>query len=278
MVKKTTDRVIVNYMQNMKKKRFVCSVCGYVHIGDKAPEECPQCHQKGVFVEEKKGLDTNSNIYTIVYAVVMVIIVAVLLAVVSMALAPKQEANIALDKKKQILSSLNLDLKGQDVETLYTQIIKEEELEGSQKIYVATLDGNTKYIIPMDGAGLWGAIWGYIALDEDKNTIYGTYFNHASETPGLGGEITTAKFQNGFVGKHILQNGTVNGLKIVKSEPATEEVQGISGATITSNGVETMINTTLTQYAKFLQEQSIAEDTTNPSNEEEDTYGTLTED
>lgn len=266
----------------MKNKKFVCSVCGYVHIGDKAPEECPQCHQRGVFVEEKtkKGLDTNSNVYTIVYSVIMVVIVAVLLAVVSMALAPKQAANKALDTKKQILSSLNLDLKGQDVDALYAQLIKEQEVEGQLKIYIANLDGNTKYIIPMDGAGLWGAIWGYIALNDDKNTVYGTYFNHASETPGLGGEITTAKFQNGFVGKHILQNGTVTGVKMVKSDPQAEEVQAISGATITSNGVETMINTTLALYAGFLQStdaQSGCNNAINQSNEQEDNYGTLTE-
>ncbi|MCM1035595.1 MAG: FMN-binding protein [Paludibacter sp.] len=257
----------------MKKKKFICSVCGYVHIGDNAPEECPQCHQKGVFVAQKQGLDTNSNVYTMIYATVMVIIVAVLLAVVSMALKPKQDANVELDKKKQILSSLNIDLKGQDVEALYTQIINEQQFEG-KTYYVATLEDATKYIIPMQGAGLWGAIWGYIALDSDKSTIYGTYFNHDSETPGLGGEITTAKFQNGFVGKHITQNGAITDIHIVKSEPTEEEVQGISGATITSGGVETMINNTIADYAAFLQEQApateVETEVTEPSNEEED--------
>ena len=83
----------------MAQKKFVCSVCGYVHIGDKAPEECPQCHQKGVFVEEKKkGLDTNSNVYTMVYATVIVVIVAILLAVVSQVLSPRQQANALLDQ------------------------------------------------------------------------------------------------------------------------------------------------------------------------------------
>ncbi|MCI7575722.1 MAG: NADH:ubiquinone reductase (Na(+)-transporting) subunit C [Bacteroidales bacterium] len=250
----------------MKKKKFVCSVCGYVHIGDKAPEECPLCHQKGVFVEVKqKGLNTNSNVYTIVYATVIVVIVAVLLSVVSMALKPRQEANIALDTKKQILSSLNIDLKGQDVDALYAEVIQEQTLADGQKIYVATLEGATKYIIPMNGAGLWGAIWGYMALDDDKNTIYGTYFNHASETPGLGGEITNPKFQDSFIGKHILHDGQVSGLGIMKPgniAESMEQVDALSGATITSKGVEAMINSTLTAYAQFL--SNTTEEATEP--------------
>ena len=88
----------------MAQKKFVCSVCGYVHYGDAAPEVCPICKQSGVFVEEKKkGIDTNSNTYTIVYSTILVVIVAVLLAVVSQVLSPRQEANILLDKQKQIL-------------------------------------------------------------------------------------------------------------------------------------------------------------------------------
>ena len=91
----------------MAQKKFVCSVCGYVHYGDAAPEVCPQCKQSGVFVEEKKkGIDTNSNTYTIVYSTILVVIVAVLLAVVSQVLSPRQEANILLDKQKQILGAL----------------------------------------------------------------------------------------------------------------------------------------------------------------------------
>ena len=85
----------------MAEKKYVCSVCGYVHIGDKAPEECPQCHQKGVFVEEKKGRNTNGNLYTFAYATVIVVLVAVLLAVVSQVLSPRQQANALLDQQKQ---------------------------------------------------------------------------------------------------------------------------------------------------------------------------------
>ena len=200
-----------------------------------------------------KKIDTNNNVYTIVYATVMVVIVALLLAVVSSALKPKQQANVELDRKKQVLSSLNIDLKQvKDVDALYAQLIEEQDLNGV-KVFVATLeDGSVKYIIPMNGAGLWGAIWGYLALDDDKNTVYGTYFNHESETPGLGGEITTAYFQDRFVGKHIAKEDGY-GVEIVKGEAAGEQVQAISGATITSKGVETMINATLEAYKPFLE-------------------------
>lgn len=210
-------------------------------------------------------LNTNSNVYTIVYATVIVVIVALLLAVVSSALKPKQAQNVELDRKKQVLSSLNIPLKGVDIEKLYEQLIKEQEIEGKQ-VLVATLeDGSVKFIIPMRGAGLWGPIWGYIALDDDKNTIYGTYFNHESETPGLGGEITTEYFQNRFVGKHILSADNY-GVEIVKGETTGEQVQAISGATITSKGVETMINTTLKEYSPFLNTANLTAQQENDDN------------
>lgn len=206
-------------------------------------------------------LDTNSNVYTIIYATVIVVIVALLLAVVSSALKPKQQANIQLDTRKQILSSLNLDLKGQNVDAMYEQMIRIDTLgfttdkagnEVPQIVYVATLkDGATKYIVPMHGAGLWGAIWGYIALNEDKSTIFGTYFNHASETPGLGGEITTKEFQHRFIDKHVVAEGALKMIEIVKGDATDEQVAAISGATITSKGVEAMINTTLDSYKDF---------------------------
>ncbi|MBR1809779.1 MAG: FMN-binding protein [Paludibacteraceae bacterium] len=195
--------------------------------------------------------NTNSNVYTIIYATVIVVIVALLLAVVSSALRPKQQANVELDRKKQVLSSLNIDIKQvNDVDQMYAEVISEQEIDGKQ-VFVAKTDDGTKYIIPMTGAGLWGAIWGYIALDEDRNTVYGTFFNHDSETPGLGGEITTRGFQTRFNGKHIKAADKYQ-MEIVKGEAAGEQVQAISGATITSKGVETMINTTLAEYTEFL--------------------------
>ncbi len=219
-----------------------------------------------------KKLDTNNNVYTIVYAAIMVVIVALLLAVVSSALKPKQQANVELDRKKQVLSSLNIDIKQvKNVDDLYSQVISEQELNGKQ-VFVATLeDGSVKYIIPMHGAGLWGAIWGYMALNDDKNTIYGTFFNHDSETPGLGGEITTRDFQTRFNKKHILGDAGY-AVEIVKGEAAGEQVQAISGATITSKGVETMINTTLEEYKEFLSDkpsEAVESEESITNNEEE---------
>ncbi len=232
-------------------------------------------------------LDTNSNVYTIIYATVIVVIVALLLAVVSSALKPKQQANIQLDTRKQILSSLNLDLKGQDVDALYEQMIKIDTVgqvtdksgnQVPQIVYTATMqDGSVKYIIPMHGAGLWGAIWGYIALNDDKSTIFGTYFNHASETPGLGGEITTEYFQHRFIDKHVVAQGALKLIEIVKGDAEQEQVAAISGATITSKGVEVMINSTLEAYRPFLVVESEESENSEISENSEVSEQTVTE-
>lgn len=200
-------------------------------------------------------IDTNSNVYTIAYATVLVIIVAILLAVVANVLKPKQDANEALDTKKQILASLNLrDLDNKAAEEAYKSQVTEVTCEKcGLSWYEAQIDGAKKYVLPIKGAGLWGGIWGYIALDEDKNTVFGAFFNHSSETPGLGGEIKTKKFQEQFAGKHILDaNGAFVGLGVMKAGQTAEgkeQVDAISGATITSKGVETMILTSIQAYA-----------------------------
>ncbi|MHB9142286.1 MAG: NADH:ubiquinone reductase (Na(+)-transporting) subunit C [Paludibacter sp.] len=232
-------------------------------------------------------MDTNKNGYTLIYATVMVIVVALMLAFVSGALKSTQDKNVRLDKKKQILSSLWINTDGQDADALYKKyIIKElvinfkaEVLSGkpgeafdidikkelSKKledrrlpIYVANVDGKTKYIITLLGTGLWGPIWGYLALDADKNTIFGTYFSHASETPGLGANITEAPFQQQFVGKHILNDKyefvSVAVLKAGQTTKTQEKVDAISGGTITSKGVEKMLLTCLGQYDQFFKQ------------------------
>ena len=203
-------------------------------------------------------MNTNSNTYTIIYASVMVVIVAFLLAFVSSALKSKQDKNIEQKKKKQILSALNVrDIKDADAE--YNKIIKADMLlnqDGSLSenaqgfttafekeakennrlhVFVADVNGEKKYVVPVYGAGLWGAIWGYVALNADKNTIYGTYFSHASETPGLGAEIATDHFQSEFKDKKVMNNDKV-ALSVVKNGHVTDaahEVDGISGGTIT---------------------------------------------
>jgi len=229
-------------------------------------------------------MNTNKNSYTLIYAAVMVIIVALMLAFVSGALREKQDANVKLDKKKQILKSLNVDLEGQDAAALYDKYIvgglvlnsKAEVLSTSKDeafdidvvkelskkledrklpVYVANVDGQTKYIVTLKGTGLWGPIWGYIALNEDKNTVYGTYFSHASETPGLGANIAETPFQKQFIGKHILnsQNEFVS-IAVMKAGHVAEgqdQVDAISGGTITSKAVEKMLRDCLSQYDEF---------------------------
>ncbi len=235
-------------------------------------------------------MNTNKNSYTLIYAVVMVIIVAFLLSFISSALKEKQTENVELDKKKQILSSLRIDLKDQDAEAVYNKYIvngliinSDAELLTESKddafnidivkemtkpldkrelpVYVANVDGQTKYIISLRGAGLWGPLWGYVALDDDKNTIYGVYFLHASETPGLGANIVEPWFQEQFIGKHIL-NDRHEFVSVAVMKPGTradgkDQVDGISGGTITSKGVEDMLYNSLGQYDKFFQQTDL---------------------
>ena len=177
-------------------------------------------------------MNTNSNSYTIIYASVMVVIVAFLLAFVSSSLKDIQNKNQELDTKKQILAALNIrDVK--DAETEYNKYVKgdmlmtvdgnltentdgfsisyEKEAKENNRlhVFVAEVNGETKYVIPVYGAGLWGAIWGYVALNADKDTVYGVYFSHASETPGLGAEIATIAFQNEFSDKKVMKDGLI---------------------------------------------------------------------
>ena len=215
----------------------------------------------------------------------MVIVVALLLALVSSGLKETQTTNVKLDKKKQILSALQINLEDQDAAALYDQYIVKElvvntkaeilsEVRGQAfdidvvketakqledrklPVYVAQMEGQIKYIIPLRGAGLWGPIWGYVALNDDKNTVFGTYFSHASETPGLGAEIALPKFQQEFVGKHILNDRnefvSIAVMKAGQNSDTQEQVDAISGGTITSKGVEAMLLNSIGQYEAFL--------------------------
>ena len=277
----------------MATKKFRCKVCGYVHEGNSAPEKCPMCQAPQSEFEEiveegaaapKKGLNTNSNVYTIVYAAVMVIIVAFLLVFVSQSLKERQTANVINDTKQQILAALELrDLP--DVAGKYDEVIKADNLmkadgslvayngdfntsyksefdNGNLHVFEAVVDGKTKYIIPMNGLGLWGTIWGYIALNDDRSTVYGVYFSHSSETPGLGGEIAGLKFQSRFPGKQVV-NGNEVALQVLKYGKADNsskfEIDGVTGATITSTGVNAMINKVLSAYLPFLTKKAADE-------------------
>ena len=210
--------------------------------------------------------------------VVIITIVSLLLSITSGSLKSFQEDNVRLDTKKQILNSLPGVELGEDAAATYAATIKEYNMldaegnvvktldpvadfdikaeEGQFPMYVAEVNGETKYILPMNGAGLWGAIWGYMALNDDRNTVFGVFFNHAGETPGLGAEIVTENFRNPFIGKHLLNaNNEFVSIAIEKAGTKVEgrdQVDAISGGTITSKGVETMLSTSLGNYEKFL--------------------------
>jgi Na+-transporting NADH:ubiquinone oxidoreductase subunit C len=231
-------------------------------------------------------MKTNSNSYTIVYAAVLVVIVAFLLAFVFQALRPAQEANVALDKQKQILYSLNIrGLQDQAAAAKYKEVVTADEIidangnvvdkgskggtaagfklnsgdfkAGKLAVYVCNVDGQTKYVIPVYGMGLWGPISGYIALNDDKSTIYGAYFNHESETAGLGAEIKdNQKWQEQFQGKKLFKGADRNAIAIsvLKKRDSKDpnSVDAVTGATLTSNGVTDMLHDCLGQYIKFL--------------------------
>lgn len=234
--------------------------------------------------ENKKGLNTNSNSYTIIYSIIIVVLVAFLLAFVFQALKPMQDANVALDKKKQILNSLNIrDLNNEDAAAKYQEVVLADEIideqgnvlekgeqggenngfklnsadfkNGKLALFVCKVDGQTKYVIPVYGMGLWGAINGYVAINADKSTVFGTYFDHDSETAGLGAEIKDNRaWQDQFQSKKLFaQDPHKIALSVSKKveDPATQ-VDGITGATLTSNGVTEMLQTCLGAYMNFL--------------------------
>jgi len=217
-------------------------------------------------------MKTDSNVYTIVYSTVLVVIVAVLLAVVSQVLKPRQEANARLDVQKQILTALNVDFTNADPAAMYDELVKEETIQGANgelPLYVATIGEETKYVLRLKGQGLWGGIWGYMALNDDLNTIYGINFGHESETPGLGGEIVTKDFRSRFFGKKIKNaEGAVVSVAVLKQgkiAEGREQVDAWAGATITSTGVDEMLSKSLNEYVEFL------------TAKEETNYGTVAE-
>lgn len=195
-----------------------------------------------------KKLNTNSNLYIIIYAALMVVIVAFLLAFVSKALQKKSDANVAIDKKAQILASLNLrDIDKDQVEAKYAEVVEKEDLTGDTSIYICKVEGQTKYVVPVSGMGLWGGIWGYIGVNEDRNTVYGAYFSHQSETAGLGALIADQPFQDQFKGKKIFGDDGEVALSVVKVGKKIDGLSddsrcdAITGATLTSDGVDQML-------------------------------------
>ena len=192
-------------------------------------------------------MNTNSNAYIIIYSAILVVIVAFLLAFVYQALKPMQDANVALDVKKQILYSLNIrDLDGAEAEAKYAEVVLEEGDIDGQKIYRCRLDSLGLYVISMKGMGLWGGISGYVSVYEnDGPTVYGAYFNHESETAGLGAEIKDSQaWQEKFIGKKVFKGDLDHvALSVVKKvEDPETQVDCVTGATLTSNGVNDMLH------------------------------------
>ena len=188
-------------------------------------------------------LNTNSNAYIIIYSAVLVVIVAFLLAFVYTALKPMQDANVALDVKKQILYSLNIrDLDGSAAEAKYSEVVKNETEKDGQKLYECQIDGKNIVVASLKGMGLWGGISGYLAIDPEGK-VYGAYFNHEGETAGLGAEIKDSQaWQEKFIGKQIWdENGNVVLSVVKKVENPATQVDCVTGATLTSNGVDAML-------------------------------------
>lgn len=223
-----------------------------------------------------------SNTYIYTFSSVLVIVVALLLALAALQLKPFQDKNIEVEKKQNILASLNIVATPLNAETLYEQNITEsfvvnsngEKIDGNAfsvdvkkemslpfekrqlPVYVSALDTTHKiYVVPVRGKGLWGPIWGYISFNEDLNTIYGANFDHQGETPGLGAEIKETWFQKPFIGKQIFKDSVdFVSIKVNKGGVDPNDlhaVDAISGGTITSKGLEAMIDSSLVQYKTF---------------------------
>ena len=240
-------------------------------------------------------MNRDSNAYTFIFATLMVLVVASALAFTASSLKDLQASNVRKEKMQNILATIGVETDREQAETLYNQYITGElsltsdggydekvsafeiNLNNELKkpvneqrfpLYEASLDGEKYYIVPLRGAGLWNAIWGYIALEEDKNTIKGAVFDHIGETAGLGAEITQKWFQNRFLGEKVFdENGNLVGINVSKTnndpkdlDKDDHEVDAISGATITGDGVTNMILERLNHYLPYLKaaEQTVA--------------------
>ena len=230
-------------------------------------------------------INKQSNAYTIIYITVMVVIVGAALAFTAISLKDRQLENADADKMKQILQSVHITTERSTVVEDFQKYItsafvindRGETVDGQDAftvnvaaeakkpygerllpVYICNLpDAGTKYILPLAGMGLWGPIWGYVSLDADGKTIYGAFFDHQGETPGLGAEITKPEFTGQFDGKQMFKNGDFMPVAVVKKGQlpvgGEDYVDGISGGTITSKGVSAMLDDCLKPYKAYLE-------------------------
>lgn len=224
-----------------------------------------------------------SNRYVFLYASAMVVIVALVLSGAATLLRPMQERNMRLEKMQNILAAIDISVSRDEAESVFDQYItvtkivdhQGEELEGDAfevnmqdenrkpveerqlPVFIADVEGETFYVVPLRGNGLWGPIWGYVGLESDVETIAGANFDHSSETPGLGAEIAGDSFQEQFAGKKIYdEEGDFRPVRVVKGgapEDDPHAVDGISGGTITSNGVTDMLRNGLEVYKPYFE-------------------------
>lgn len=278
----------------MATKKFRCNVCGYIHEGDAAPETCPVCGAPASEFTELKTTkngwlhDKNSNAYIVLYATVMVVVVAALLAVTALSLQGRQRANTLNEKKEAILASLGaaeqnydeyisayaVDAQGERVESVSANDalqllfdLKKAEAAATYPVFEAA-DG--RVVLPVSGTGLWGPIWGYVALEKDMNTVAGVVFGHQGETPGLGAEIATEKYQRNFVGKTIFDGAQFVSIVLRKggAQNPEHEVDAITGGTKTSDGVTAMLQNSLGRYLPLLEaRRSVSVDGAEPAAE-----------
>lgn len=228
----------------------------------------------------------HSNRYTVLYALGVTMAVAVSLAIAATSLAPRQDANAARARRIAILEtvmSVDPDRVGEDYRTYITEHVydfsgnelgdvtafdldlareaRKTPADRMFPVYEFEREGRTNFILPLQGAGLWGPIRAYLALESDLNTISGISFDHEKETPGLGAEITTTEFEDRFTGKRIFdERGSLAPVVVVKPPLADDDphaVDGLTGATMTMNGVTDMFREELTLYQGIFQELSL---------------------
>ena len=239
-------------------------------------------------MEEKPVNKTNTNSYTFIFAIIMVVVVGVVLAFAATSLQPMQYENIRQEKMQNILATVGIQTDRVGAEALFEQYIKEQVVLNNQgevkedvnafnvdlakeikrspeeqnfPLYIAEVEGELYYIIPLRGSGLWNAIFGYIALKDDVNTIKGAVFDHLGETPGLGAEITQEWFRHRFDDEKIYDDeGNFVGVSVVKGNSSQSKddnkVDAISGATITGDGVSDMISERLRHYLPYFKSKT----------------------
>ena len=228
------------------------------------------------------AIDKNSNSYTFGFAILMVIVVGSLLALASQGLKTRQEKNATDKKMMSILSAININATRENAKEMYNKYVIDSKIisgkdlnaeafnvdikkefrdknisvsDRNYPLYICEKDGDKYYIIPVVGTGLWGPIWGFVALESDFKTIYGANFDHKSETPGLGAEIKYASYSDQYTGETISDTtGSFQPIIVVKDGSGSginSKVDGITGGTITSKGVEEMTTRTLEVYVNY---------------------------